>query len=144
MNDGQPVIVVVEDNAADVLLLREALAHRRMDSEIVAIESGSEALDYLEGRKGQVSRPDLLLVDLNLPGVDGEALLRSLDGNEAMTGVPVIIWSSSYQRELRNGRLLELPQVRRFVTKPTSLAEFFTIADSIREVLEQSKGTAVS
>jgi len=143
MNGGQTVIVVVEDNAADVLLLREALAHRRMDSEIVAIESGSEALDYLEGRKGQVSRPDLLLVDLNLPGVDGEALLRSLDGNAAMTGVPVIIWSSSYQRELRNGRLMELPHVRRFVTKPTNLAEFFSIADSIREVLEQSKGPAV-
>ena len=85
-------ILVVDDSFADVRLLREAAREQNVDVEIVAVEDGEEALSYL--RDGE-PRPDLILLDLNLPRRSGREILRDIKADPQFASIPVIVLSTS-------------------------------------------------
>ncbi len=90
-------ILMVEDNPGDVELTREALENSRVVRELFVVDNGDEALEFLrrEGRFPDAPRPDLILLDLNLPRMSGHELLEIIKRDAALCAIPVIILSSS-------------------------------------------------
>ncbi|NUP98898.1 MAG: response regulator [Armatimonadetes bacterium] len=90
-------ILVVDDNPGDVRLVREAFGSERVDREIETVANGDDALRYLrrEGRYAGRPRPDLILLDLNLPGTDGRQVLTEIKADRGLLQIPVVVMSSS-------------------------------------------------
>ena len=131
-------ILLLEDNPADVQLLRRALQSAGLDCHLVVIEDGAEALAFMRGHgKYRDARPpDLAVMDLNLPKNDGLEVLEEMRKNPALANVPVAILSSSSSPRERN-RLKEL-RVTRFITKPYDLEQFMEIGSILKSLLDQS------
>jgi len=90
-------ILLVEDNRADAILTDRALRKNRIANELVVVETGADALDYLHRRNGyrQAVRPAFILLDLNLPGVSGQEVLAELKAHETLRTIPVVVLTSS-------------------------------------------------
>jgi CheY-like chemotaxis protein len=90
-------ILLVEDNPGDVLLFREALRDRDLVYELIVAEDGEKAVNILEDHRGSPveCRPDLIILDVNLPKHSGQEVLRRARSNPALAGVPVVILTSS-------------------------------------------------
>ncbi len=92
-------ILLVEDNPADARLTAEALTEVRPGTRITHVERGEEALAFLRGRGGETPsetiRPDLILLDLNLPGLDGRDVLAAVKSDPTLCHLPVVVWTSS-------------------------------------------------
>ncbi len=88
------ILLLVEDNLGDVGLIREALASRCPQVELIVARDGLEGLELLTKRNGGV-RPDLVLLDLNLPRMDGRELLEHIKSDSELRRMPVIILTSS-------------------------------------------------
>jgi CheY-like chemotaxis protein len=134
-SDRKAQILVVEDNPADVELLRLALAAAQLDHELTVITDGGEALAYAE-QKGKYSdgeTPDLAILDLNLPKNGGLEILAAMRRNPAFDSVAItILSSSSWPRERdRMGGL----RVERFITKPYDLDEYMQIGFVLKQML---------
>ena len=129
-------VLLAEDNRGDVLLVREALAEHNISAELFVMRDGGEALDYIAGI-GEPNRPpcpDLVLLDLNLPKVDGLDILAEFRKHPQCTHTPVIVISSSdapKDRE-RAGAL----GVTRYFRKPSDLEEALKLGSVVREVIE--------
>lgn len=90
-------ILLVEDNPADVRLTTEGLREAKVANRLHSVLDGSLALDFLY-RRGSYSnavRPDLILLDLNLPGTDGRTVLQTIKGDPKLKTIPVVIMTSS-------------------------------------------------
>jgi CheY-like chemotaxis protein len=125
-------ILVVEDNPGDVRLIEEALKEGVMAGHLVSwATDGIEALRFL--REAVVKRPipDLVLLDLNLPGMDGRELLREIKATPTLRRVPVIVLSSSKADEdiLRTYEL----NANAYVTKPVQVEDFIRTIRSLEE-----------
>src|SRR6185295_5997916 len=90
-------ILLVEDNAADVRLTEEALEEAKVLNSLSVVEDGEAALDYLyqRGRYSSVARPDLVLLDLNLPKRDGREVLEIMKSDEKLKSIPVVVLTGS-------------------------------------------------
>jgi CheY-like chemotaxis protein len=90
-------VLLVEDNEADVDLTRETFEHSQLNVELTVAEDGVEAIEYLTGRKSmpRSSRPDLILLDLNLPKVDGRQVLAKIKDDSELKKIPVVVLTSS-------------------------------------------------
>ena len=90
-------ILLVEDSPSDQELTREAFAEVRLVNAIDVVETGEEALDFLyrRGSYGAAARPDVILLDLNLPGLDGREVLATIKGDEDLKRIPVIVLTTS-------------------------------------------------
>src|SRR5581483_288212 len=90
-------ILAVEDNLGDILLLTEAFKEGNIPVQMNVVGNGEEALEFLRGERkyAEAARPDLILLDLNLPRMDGRALLRRLKSDPFLKSLPVIVLSSS-------------------------------------------------
>ena len=90
-------ILLVEDNAGDADLTRESLAASKLRIELTVVVSGADALELMHkrGRFAAASRPDLILLDLNLPGLDGRTVLADIKGDPDLKRIPVCILTSS-------------------------------------------------
>jgi CheY-like chemotaxis protein len=90
-------ILLIEDNPGDVELTREAFAESSMRSNIHVARDGETALAFLrrQGAYVHAPRPDLILLDLNLPGLDGKAVLAAIKADPSLRSIPVIVLSSS-------------------------------------------------
>ena len=98
MSDARPVeILLVEDNPADVRLTDEGLKEAKVANKLHAIMDGREALDFLfhRGEYVDAPRPDVILLDLNLPGVDGRAILQQIKEDPILRAIPVVVLTSS-------------------------------------------------
>ena len=126
-------ILLIEDNPADVLLLKKALRQATLDFQLFLLEDGEQATRFLERHPHPEADFDLVLLDLNLPRVDGEAVLRKLRHNERFADVPVILWSSVATPPNRS--MLQELRVARFINKPISLDEFLKIGAEVRDVV---------
>ncbi len=126
-------ILMVEDNPVDVLVTREALKQGRILNNISVAEDGEEALDFLF-RTGQFSaapRPDLILLDLNLPKKDGREILAELKSNPDLRSIPVVILTTSQAEEdvLRSYDC----GANCFIVKPVDLEQFTSTIRSVED-----------
>ena len=90
-------ILIVEDSPTDVMLMREALYHTKVLNTLHAVDDGVEAMDFLHrrGKYSEESRPDLILLDLNMPRKNGQEVLAEIKGSEGLRSIPVIILTTS-------------------------------------------------
>ncbi len=117
-------ILLVEDNPGDVRLTKEAFKQGRIENDLYVVSDGAEALDFLSqrGEYDDVPRPDLILLDLNLPGKDGEDVLEDLKADPKLRSIPVIVLTSSRAEE-DVARSYEL-HANAYLTKPVDPDEF--------------------
>lgn len=106
-------LLLVEDNEHDVELARAALAESDVHCEVTVARDGQEALDLLRGA-GQ--RPDLVLLDLNMPRVSGPEVLRALKGDAVLRDVPVVVFTTS--NEARDREACTVAGADDYVLKP--------------------------
>ena len=126
-------ILMVEDNPGDVRLTREALKGGKVLNQLHVVEDGVAALDFLYRRAPHqdAPRPDLILLDLNLPRMDGREVLSRIKSDEALKLIPVVVLTTSQAEEdvLRAYRL----NANCYVSKPVDLHQFNRIVQSIEE-----------
>lgn len=94
-------ILMAEDNATDVMLTKEALAHAKVLNALHVVDDGIEALDFLH-RRGQYAKaphPDLILLDLNMPRKNGQEVLAEIKADERLKHIPVVILTTSKAEE---------------------------------------------
>lgn len=126
-------ILLIEDNPADILLTKEAFKECLHEHNITAFKDGSEAMKYLR-RKGEYSGsriPDLVLLDLNLPKMDGRELLAEIKSDKDICTIPVIILSTS-----KNDRDIQASyelKANCYICKPVELDSFISIILSIEK-----------
>ncbi|ELZ10486.1 response regulator receiver protein [Natrinema thermotolerans DSM 11552] len=117
-------ILLVEDNPGDVRLTKEAFKQGRIENDLYVVSDGTEALEFLSkhGEYADAPRPDLILLDLNLPGKDGEDVLEDLKADPKLQSIPVIVLTSSRAEE-DIARSYEL-HANAYLTKPVDPDEF--------------------
>ena len=124
-------ILLVEDNPGDVRLTIEALKDGRVDNPLDAVKDGVEALAYLrqEGEYASKPRPDLILLDLNLPRMDGREVLAAIKEDPQLRRIPVVVLTTSRAEEdvLRTYHL----HANCFITKPVDLDQFVAVVRGI-------------
>jgi CheY-like chemotaxis protein len=126
-------ILLVEDNPGDARLMQEALAEARVRNRLHLVADGVEALAYLRRQHPFASaiRPDLILLDLNLPGKDGRDVLAEIKRDQDLRRIPVVILTSS-QAEADIARAYDL-HANAYVTKPLDVEQFITVVKSIED-----------
>src|SRR2546421_6841154 len=94
---GPYSILIIDDNGSDVFLLQRALSRQDFDFQLTRLRDGAEALAFVrkEGAYANSPTPDLILVDLNLPKIDGEEIVREIRKARHLDGIPACVWSSS-------------------------------------------------
>lgn len=124
-------ILLVEDNPGDVLLTREALADAKVLSQLHVVGDGIEASQFLKRQSPYENaiRPDLILLDLNLPRKNGSELLAEIKEDEDLKLIPVVILTTSEAEEdvLQTYKL----HANAYVTKPVGMAQFIQIVRAI-------------
>jgi two-component system, chemotaxis family, response regulator Rcp1 len=134
MTDAQPIeILLVEDNAADVRLTMEALQEGKVRNNLTVARDGEEALEILRrsGQHGRAARPDLILLDLNLPRKDGREVLATLKADPSLKHIPVVVLTtSSAEVDILNSYQLH---ANCYITKPVDLEQFVSVIRSIDE-----------
>ena len=129
-------IVLIEDNAADVLLIEMALKENDVSYEMTRFEDGEQAVISLCHAGGSASalHPDVILLDLNTPRSDGFDVLGKLRGHPPFADVPIAIITSSQAKSDRHRTTL-LGSVR-YIEKPSQLEEFLrTVGEAVKEML---------
>jgi two-component system, chemotaxis family, response regulator Rcp1 len=126
-------ILLIEDNPADVRLTQEALKDSKLHTNLNVVEDGVEALAYLR-RQGPYSRsvrPDIILLDLNLPKKDGREVLEEIKQDEILRLLPVVVLTTSDDEQdiLASYNL----HANCYITKPVDLARFITIVKNIED-----------
>ena len=124
-------VLLVEDNPGDADLTRDTLADSRIRLDITVVVDGVEAIDFLlrRGRHAEALTPDLIILDLNLPGMDGRAVLAEARRHQHLRSIPVVILTSSdAERDVVQTYALG---ANCYITKPVDLAAFQSIVRSI-------------
>lgn len=126
-------ILLVEDNPGDVRLTVEALREGKVHNQLSVVHDGVETLAFLrrEGEFAEAPRPDVILLDLNLPKKDGREVLAEIKADERLRRIPVVVLTTSKAEEdiLRSYAL----HANCYVTKPVDLEQFITVVRSIED-----------
>ncbi|MCC3315057.1 MULTISPECIES: response regulator [Nocardia] len=135
---SQPIdILLVEDDPGDELMTREAFEDNKIGNTLHVARDGQEALDFLyrQGEFAQAPRPDLILLDLNLPKYDGRQVLEKIKSDPDLSHIPVVVLTTSAAEEdiLRSYRL----HANAYVTKPVDLDQFIAAIKHIDEFFVQ-------
>ncbi len=125
-------LLVVEDNPTDALLLRRALTEHGVDYEMVVVGDGEEAIEYLEKCKG--AKPELIIVDLNLPKEDGIEVLKAYRGSPSFIETQMVILTSSDSPSER--QRAEIIGVDAYLRKPIELDAFLALGGTLKKLLE--------
>jgi chemotaxis family two-component system response regulator Rcp1 len=131
---GRPVeILLVEDNPSDVRLTRESLKDSKVLNHMSVVDNGVEAMAFLrrEGKYVKATRPDLILLDLNLPKKDGREVLAEIKADEQLRRIPVVVLttSSAEQDILKTYDL----HANCYITKPVNMDQFSAVVKAIEE-----------
>ena len=133
MNMAPIQILLVEDNPGDVVLMLEALKAAKVHNQINVVGDGAEAMDYLlgKGKHAGATRPDLIMLDLNLPRMDGrEVLARIKEANGALARIPVVVLtSSSAEKDIAQAYDLH---ANCYVVKPVDFQKMTEVVRSIQ------------
>lgn len=132
-DEGHKIIFLVEDNKADVRLIQEALKNSSVPHEVVTVRNGMDAMAYLrqEGDYVDALRPDLILLDLNLPKKDGREVLAEIKADPKLKRIPVVVLTTSRNEE-DISQSYDL-HVNCYITKSRNLSELFKIVKGIEE-----------
>lgn len=126
-------ILLVEDNEGDILLTKEAFEESKVKTEISIVRNGQEALDFLFNRGSfkDVPKPDLILLDINIPILNGHEVLSKIKGNPTLKKIPVImLTTSSNQKDI--DKAYE-SHCNSYVKKPLDMEEFLKAILTIKE-----------
>jgi CheY-like chemotaxis protein len=130
--DGQPLeVLLVEDSLGDVRLTQEALKDAKVHINLRVVRDGIEAMTFLmrEGEYATAPRPDLILLDLNLPRKDGREVLKEIKESPELKSIPVVILTTSAsEADILRSYLLH---ANCYITKPVNLEGFLTVVKSI-------------
>ena len=134
MNDTKSIeILLIEDNAGDARLAKEALRDAKVGNNLTWIADDVEALAYLrrEGKFDKAPRPDLILLDLNLPRKDGREVLAEIKADDKLKRIPVVILTTSQAEEdiLRAYHL----NANCYISKPVDLDQFIKVVKTIED-----------
>ncbi len=122
-------ILLVEDNPGDVYLLKESLETSKFPIRVDSVPDGEMALAYL--RQENKSRPDLILLDLNLPVMDGRETLMKIKADSKLKSIPVVILSTSDSDE--DIKLAYSLQANHYITKPVGLDQFYKVVEALED-----------
>jgi CheY-like chemotaxis protein len=124
-------ILLVEDNPSDVLLTQIAMKECKIANKLSVASDGEAALEILRNPTPEHPRPDLVLLDLNLPRMDGRELLLALKSDPSLRAIPVVVLTTS-DAEVDVVRSYDL-QANAFITKPLDMEQFFKVVKGIDE-----------
>lgn len=126
-------VLLVEDDPGDTLMIREAFEDNKVRNALSCVTDGVEAMRFLrrEGEYADAPRPDLILLDLNLPRKDGREVLGEIKGDDALATIPVVVLTTSQAEEdvLRSYKL----HANAYVTKPVDFDRFIEVVRQIDE-----------
>jgi CheY-like chemotaxis protein len=122
-------ILQVEDNPADVRLFKEALGESDTPYSLQTADDGEKALELIFNGYGRATRPDVIILDLNLPKLSGHEVLRAIKQNKRTRSVPVIVLSSSSARN--DVQTAYDPSANCYLQKPNDLDDLFRIVSAI-------------
>ena len=133
-NNGRPVeILLVEDNEGDIGLVEEVFEEGRINNKLNVVEDGEEAMQFLnkEGKFTDTPRPDLILLDLNLPKKDGREVLQEIKADNSFKLIPVVVLTTSKAEEdiLKSYDL----HANSYITKPVNFDQFIKVIKSIED-----------
>jgi CheY-like chemotaxis protein len=131
---GRPVeILLVEDNPGDVDLTRETLQDSKLLNHMNVVGNGVEAMAYLrrQGKYAEATRPDLILLDLNLPKKDGREVLAEVKADDRLRRIPVVVLTTSCAEQ----DILQTYDLHAncYITKPVNLDQFSAVVRAIEE-----------
>jgi CheY-like chemotaxis protein len=131
---GKPIeLLLIEDSEPDVRLTREALLEAKVKNRLWVVEDGVEALEFLrqQGQHAHAPRPDLILLDLNLPRKDGRQVLAEIKTDDSFKRIPVVVLTTSKDEEdiLRAYNL----HANCYITKPVDFNRFMEVVKSIED-----------
>ena len=131
MTDGELELLLVEDNPGDVRLIQEAFSEGRFRNSLHVATDGEEALDFVHqrGEYADAPRPDLVLLDLNLPKRSGQAVLEEMKTDDDLRFIPVIVITSSRARD--DVIKSYSRHTNAYLTKPTDPQEYVDLARTI-------------
>ena len=132
LSNAKPItILLVEDSPSDAALTKEALETGKIGNNLNHVVDGVEAMQYLrrQGKFAKASRPDLIMLDLNLPRKDGREVLRELKSDPSLRVIPVIVLTTSRSDEdiLQSYHL----NANCYITKPVDFQHFIDVVKSI-------------
>ena len=131
---GSPIeILLVEDNPGDVRLTQEALKEGKVRNHLSVVDDGAKAVDFLfrRGPYAGAPRPDLILLDLNLPKMDGREVLRQIKAEPALRSIPIVVLTTS-QADEDVVKAYDL-HVNCYITKPIDLPQFLNVVKAIED-----------
>ncbi len=134
-------VLIIEDNSGDARLIREALKEAKLKFEVTHVNDGEQAIDlvkrceYTDG-----TRPDLILLDLNLPKWNGWQVFSAIRAQPCLQEIPVVIFTSSPNPMDR--MRAESADRSTYIRKPATLEEFMAVGREIRRFAEEYWGTA--
>ncbi|MGC5019998.1 response regulator [Micromonospora sp. DT47] len=126
-------ILVVDDDPGDVLMIEEALEDSEIDKVIDVVSDGQEAMEFLrrQGRHTEARRPDMILLDLNMPRMDGRQVLGEVKQDEDLRAIPIVVLTTSNaDTDIVGSYTL---QANAYVTKPIDLDDFNDVVRRIDE-----------
>jgi CheY-like chemotaxis protein len=126
-------VLLVDDDPGDTLMIREAFEHNKVKNTLECVADGVQAMQYLrrEGEYANAPRPDLILLDLNLPRKDGREVLAEIKSDPRLATIPVVVLTTSNAEEdvLRSYQL----HANAYVTKPVDFERFIEVVRQIDE-----------
>ncbi|HML05139.1 MAG TPA: response regulator [Methanobacterium sp.] len=126
-------ILLVEDNPADARLIEEVFKDISLNNKIYIVKDGVDAINFLYNLNDfkEAPRPDIILLDLNLPRKDGREVLKEIKGDENLKSIPIVILTTSSAREdiIKTYR----DRANCYVTKPVDFDEFFKVITAIED-----------
>lgn len=134
LSESKPVeILLVEDSPSDATLTIEALEAGKVANKLTLVEDGVEAMDFLKrrGKYAGATRPDLIMLDLNLPRKDGREVLSEIKNDPDLKVIPIIVLTTSHSDK----DILQSYQLNAncYITKPVDFTQFIDVVKSIEK-----------
>jgi len=124
-------ILLIEDNEGDIVLTLEAFEESKLINKITVLRDGKEAIDFFDNLKSEDEKPDMVLLDINLPKVNGHDVLKHIKNHEKHGGIPVImLTTSSTEKDIL---LSYRNHVNCYITKPIDIGEFIKAMAKIED-----------
>ena len=130
---GRPMeILLIEDSLTAARLAMGTLKNGGIEHRLTWLRDGEEGLEFIrrEGHFSQAPRPDLVLLDLRLPGIDGEEVLAGIRGNDETRDIAVVVMTSSYDED-EECRIRDL-EVQAYLRKPVELSKFLSVVEELK------------